>query len=75
MSKEKRKIEVRRNGFWVEVLMKDVKAGDTIRMFEPSDNEPVKDINGDTEFYAVADATLQSEGVYGCQVDIQDERK
>lgn len=63
---DKRKIEVRRDGLWQDIEMKDVKAGDTIRMFE-SEDKPVIGVDGKTEFVASADAELVEEGVYGCK--------
>lgn len=46
--------EVLREGKWLECTMKDLKAGDIFRVFEP-DGTPLE-ANGKTEFVADCDA-------------------
>lgn len=70
-----RRTEVRRNGDWVVVLLKEVRKGETFRMFE-STGEPVSMGVDDTrsEYVAASDAYLpgifdHADGVWSIDVD------
>ena len=47
--------EVYRDGEWVEIVMKEVKVGDIIRLWEP-DGTAVATDSGKSEFLALEDA-------------------
>ncbi len=64
-----RKVEVIRDGKWVETPLREVVTGDTFRMFEP-DGEPVED-QGQREFIASSDA-FQISGADHWAVSVED---
>jgi len=55
-----RKVEIKQDDVWKEISFSELKTGDTFRMFEKT-GEPVKDLNGRTEFVAANDSYTDEE--------------
>lgn len=65
-----RKAEVYFEGKYIEVPFSSIKRGDMFRLFESDNNEPVKDSDGKTEWYALKDARFSDRyGAYEIVVD------
>jgi hypothetical protein len=68
----KRKTEVLGETGWVEIEFRDLKAGDTFRLFEPT-GEIVIDHTGKNEFYAVTNAEIDPiHNEYSIRIDGED---
>lgn len=55
-----RKVEVLRDGAWVQIRLSEAKINDLIRLFE-EDGTPYQDADGETEFYIQVQSTPLAE--------------
>lgn len=65
---ECRKVQVKRNGVWEDIKFEELNKGELFRMFEPDNNEPVKDEKGNTEFTATSEPYITKENVWAIDV-------
>lgn len=57
-----RKVEIKKNGKWIEYDFSRLKKGDIFRLYEKT-GEIVKDDKGNTEFVATSEPYLTAEGI------------
>jgi hypothetical protein len=50
-----RKLEIYRDGKWVDAHMNEIKVGELFRMFDPPEMTPVRDSDGSTVFKAMTE--------------------
>lgn len=55
---EQRLVDIWLDGKWIRTQFKEIKEGDTFRLFDPKSNEPIKDQFGNTVFVANTDVYL-----------------
>lgn len=67
-----RSAEILINDEWLPIEFKNIKKGDTFRLFE-STGEPVLSKDGDTEFIAISNPYIAKGGVDGIDIKGGDE--
>jgi hypothetical protein len=60
----KRKAKFLKDEKWIDINPLELEKGMTFRMFE-EDNTPVKNVNGDINFFATSDAYVSKSGIIG----------
>lgn len=69
-----RSVEILINDEWLPIEFKNIKKGDTFRLFE-STGEPVLSEDGDTEFIAISNPYITKGGVDGIDIKGGDKDK
>lgn len=64
---EQRRTEILKDGEWIQCRFRDLKSGDTFRLFEPT-GEPVVLRKDKTDFIALSDAYQNEDGIWTIEV-------
>jgi len=60
---ENRKVQVFRNGNWIEIHFSELAKGDSFRLFEEA-GEEVRDAEGNTVFYSTSEPYKKNDGIW-----------